>query len=244
MPNQPKSGNNIALLIDADNAIAAKIKFIITNLATHGVVNIRKAYGNWAKDELKSWAKVLHQYAIAPKQYFDLVSGKNATDMALLIDAMDILYTKQVNTFCLVTSDCDFTPLALRLREEGKQVIGFGLQKSPKPFVHACTQFVYLDKDVTAKPKQTQPTRTLGTVLKQDTQLMNLLRTAVKQNTGEDGWASLGQVGSYLSKQGTFYQRDHGYAKLIDLFKAIDRFEVENPKPPGRPRVQIRQKKS
>ncbi|WP_372721529.1 NYN domain-containing protein [Novipirellula sp.] len=261
MPNQPKPDNNIALLIDADNAVAAKIKFIISSLATRGIVNIRKAYGNWAKDELKSWAEVLHEYAIAPKQYFDMVRGKNATDMALLIDAMDILYTKQVNTFCLVTSDCDFTPLVLRLREEGKQVIGFGLQKAPKPFVRACTHFVFLDKNDTTKPKhtqskpnqpqpkqtkplQTQPTRTPDTTLKKNTKLMNLLRTAVKENTGEDGWASLGQVGSHLSKQGEFNQRDLGYAKLIDLFAAIDLFKVENRKQPGHPRVQLRQNKS
>ena len=115
------SSENIALLIDADNAPASRIEFIITELASHGVVNIRRAYGNWEKPELARWKEVLHDFAIQPIQHFDLVKGKNASDMALLIEAMDILYTKSVGTFCLVSSDCDFTPLALRLREEGRK---------------------------------------------------------------------------------------------------------------------------
>ena len=130
--NTPVSSKeNIALLIDADNAPAAKIDFIIAELATYGVVNIRRAYGNWKNQTLSGWEKILHEFAIQPVQHFDLVKGKNATDMAMLIDAMDLLYTKNVGTFCLVSSDCDFTPLVLRLRADGKQVIGFGGRMRP-----------------------------------------------------------------------------------------------------------------
>ena len=135
MPTQATPTDSIALLIDADNAPAARIDFIIAELATYGVVNIRRAYGNWQKPELSGWQKVLHDYAIQPIQHFDLVKGKNAADMALLIEAMDILYTKNVGTFCLVSSDCDFTPLVLRLRSDGKQVIGFGGKNAAAPFV-------------------------------------------------------------------------------------------------------------
>ena len=122
---KPTPSGSIALLIDADNAPAARVGFIIAELASYGVVNIRRAYGNWKKPTLAGWEKVLHEYAIQPIQHFDLVKGKNAADMALLVDAMDILYTKVVGTFSLVSSDCDFTPLVLRLRADGKQVIGF-----------------------------------------------------------------------------------------------------------------------
>ena len=135
IPSQETSSqNSIALLIDADNAPAAKIDFIISELAGHGVVSIRRAYGNWKKPTLAGWEKVFHEYAIQPMQAFDVVKGKNAADMALLIDAMDILYTKNVRTFCLVSSDCDFTPLIQRLRAEGKEVFGFGGVNTPEPF--------------------------------------------------------------------------------------------------------------
>lgn len=139
------------MLIDADNAPAPKIDFVIAELATYGVVNIRRAYGNWKKASLGGWEKVLHEYAIQPVQHFDIVKGKNASDMALLIEAMDILYTKSLGTFCLVSSDCDFTPLVLRLRADGKQVIGFGNSKAPAPFVASCTRFLYLDDASKAK---------------------------------------------------------------------------------------------
>ncbi len=221
----PSTHENIALLIDADNAPAAKIDFIIAELATHGVVSIRRAYGNWTKSSLSGWRDILHEYAIQPMQHFDLVKGKNATDMALLIEAMDILYTKNVGTFALVSSDCDFTPLILRLRAEGKQVIGFGGQKTPAPFVASCSRFLYLDEDKKSeevrKEKATDPTQ-----LKGDTKLMNLLRKAVEATADEDGWAALGPVGSHISNQGSFDPRNHGFSQLSGLFSAIDLFEV------------------
>lgn len=242
MHDKTSPNNSIALLIDADNAPAAKIEFIISELATYGIVNIRKAYGNWTKPALAGWIKVLHEYAIAPKQYFDLVKGKNATDMALLIDAMDILYTKDVSTFGLVSSDCDFTPLVLRLREDGKQVIGFGRQKSPEPFVLACSHFIYLDEDDTSKTPQKKKEISV-TTLKQNTKLMNTLRTAVKEAADEDGWASLGPVGSYISNQGPFNHRTYGFRKLSDMFEAIDLFDIKKSKQSGQASVRIRLRK-
>ena len=225
----PSNSESIALLIDADNAPAAKIEFIIAELATSGVVNIRRAYGNWKSEKLKGWADVLHEYAIQPVQQFDLVKGKNATDMAMLVEAMDMLYTKSVGTFCLVSSDCDFTPLVLRLRADGKQVIGFGGQKTPGPFVNSCSRFLYLDEDpkqeAVRKEKATNPKQ-----LKSDTKLINLLRMAVAATANEDGWAKLGAIGSHISNQGSFDQRNYGFSKLSDLFKAIDLFDMDSVK--------------
>lgn len=217
---------NIVLLIDADNAPSAKIDFIIAELAKTGVVNIRRAYGNWDSEKLKGWAALLHEYAIQPVQQFDLVKGKNATDMAMVIDALDILYTKQATTFCLVSSDCDFTPLARRLREDGKRVIGFGGQKTPESFVKSCSQFLYLDED----PRQEQERKQKAdpNKLKMDAALMNRLRVAVQACADEEGWAHLGGVGSHLSNQGPFDARNYGFSKLSELFKAIDRFEMKD----------------
>ena len=228
------SQNNIALLIDADNAPAAKIDFIIAELASYGVVNIRRAYGNWKKPELAAWEKVLHEYAIQPIQHFDLVKGKNGSDMALLIEALDILYTKDVGTFCLVSSDCDFTPLVLRLRADGKQVIGFGEKKSAEPFVASCTRFLYLNENLSAKASTAAGPKERAKCLKHDATLMNILRNAVEANAGDEGWAALGGVGNHISNQGSFDSRNYGFSKLSDLFNAIDFFELKkNPGPSG-----------
>jgi uncharacterized protein (TIGR00288 family) len=221
----PSIHENIALLIDADNAPAVKIDFIIAELASYGVVNIRRAYGNWKKQGLSGWEKILHDYAIQPVQHFDLIKGKNASDMALLIDAMDLLYTKQIGTFCLVSSDCDFTPLILRLRADGKQVIGFGGKNAPSPFVNSCTRFLYLDDEKKA-PGTRSDKRPTGAELKRDSKLMNALRSAVEAFEDEDGWAPLDAVGSHISNQGSFDQRNYGFSKLSSLFGAIDIFEI------------------
>lgn len=232
---------SIALLIDADNAPSAKIAFIIAELAKYGVVNIRRAYGNWRSEELKGWADVLHEYAIQPVQQFDLVNGKNATDMAMLIDAMDLLYTKSVGTFCLVSSDCDFTPLIQRLRADGKRVIGFGGQKTPDPFVKSCSQFLYLDEDQkeeAARKQKADPKQ-----LKGDAQLMKRLRSAVETAADEDGWASLGEVGQHLSNQGPFDARNFGFEKKSQLFGAIDLFEMKQVKNGAQTIYWVRDKK-
>ena len=231
----------IALLIDADNPPAAKIDFIIAELASYGVVNIRRAYGNWKKRSLVGWEEVLHEFAIQPVQHFDIVKGKNATDMGLTIDAMDILYTKQTDTFCLVTSDSDFTPLALRLRAEGKQVIGFGGQKTPAPFVNSCTTFLFLDESTAAKASRTQAASEPNK-LKQDTKLLRTLRNAIQATADEEGWAPLGPVGSHISNQGPFDPRNFGFSKLSDLFEAIDLFEVRKQKQQQNIRIHVREK--
>lgn len=227
---------SIALLIDADNAPAAKIDFIISELASYGIVNIRRAYGNWKKDNLAGWEKVLHEHSIQPVQLFDLTKGKNATDMSLLIDTMDILYTKEVQIFSLVTSDCDFTPLCQRLRADGKRVIGFGSQKAPAPFVNSCSHFVFLDE---ATPKKQS-----ANTLKGNTKLMNALRSAVEAAQDEEGWARLGPVGSHFNNQSPFDHRTYGYTKLSDLFSAIDLFEMRTTKLNEQPFIEVRLKKS
>lgn len=232
MTDSPK--DNIALLIDADNSPSSKIDFIISELASLGVVNIRRAYGNWTKRALSGWIEVLHGYAIQPMQSFDLVKGKNATDMSLQIDAMDILYTKDIQTFCLVSSDSDFTPLIQRLRADGKKVIGFGNHKTPEPFIASCTHFLYLDEEVGSGTKPNKATVKTSSVpvrqLKGNTKLMNTLRSAVKAAADDEGWASLGPVGSHITNQGPFDHRTYGFKKLSDLFSAIDLFEVRGEK--------------
>lgn len=242
MSKPETASDSIALLIDADNAPAARIDFIIAELASYGIVNIRRAYGNWQKTELAGWQKVLHEYAIQPVQHFDIVKGKNASDMALLIDAMDILYTKTIGTFCLVSSDCDFTPLVLRLRADGKQVIGFGGKNAAAPFVASCSRFLYLDD---AKPTAASPARPKPSAneLKQDTKLINVLRNGIDANADAEGWAALGPVGSHIMNQGSFDARNYGFPKLGDLFAAIDLFELKKTQTAsGNTAVQVRRR--
>ena len=227
--------NSIALLIDADNAPAGKIEFILSELAGHGVVNIRRAYGNWTKSDLGGWIRVLHENSIQPMQSFDLVKGKNATDMALVIDAMDLLYTKKLNTFCLVSSDSDFTPLIQRLRADGKEVFGFGEQKTPEPFIAACTRFIYLEEPKPAKPAATKgnsantPLQT-GQKLKNNTKLITTLRNAVGASADEEGWANLSNITNRINNESSIDHRTYGFKKLVDLFDAIDLFEVKREK--------------
>ncbi|PHX03527.1 NYN domain-containing protein [Vibrio splendidus] len=213
----------IGLFIDADNAPAKKIDKILSELARYGVVNIRKAYGNWKNQNLKAWEDVLHEYAIQPIQQFDLTKGKNATDMALVIDVMDVLYTKDIDVICLVSSDCDFTPLVTRTLADGKTVIGFGERKAPSPFVNSCSKFLYLDDD----PKEARHPVVKDKQLHRDTRLMNLLRQAVEATEEENGWASLGPIGNHISNHASFDQRNYGFKKLSDLFVAIDLFEMK-----------------
>lgn len=226
--------NNIGLLIDADNSPASKIEDVLDELAKFGVINIRRAYGNWKSTSLAGWEAVLHEYAIQPIQQFAYSKGKNATDMALAIDAMDLLYTKHLTGVALVSSDSDFTPLVMRLRANGLQVYGFGEEKTPSPFVNACSRFLYLEK-LGATPPDSQPAngkatpsaRKTGKELKSDTKLMTLLRNAVASAADDNGWAHLGAVGSHINKQASFDQRNYGFAKLGDLFAEIDLFTTE-----------------
>ncbi|MDM4770613.1 NYN domain-containing protein [Solimonas sp. SE-A11] len=223
----------IALLIDADNAPAAKIDVILAELAKYGVANIRRAYGNWTKPGLKKWADQLHEYAIRPVQQFDLTKGKNATDVSIVIDAMDLLYTSQLQAFAIVSSDCDFTPLVMRIRERGLEVYGFGEKKTPEPFVAACSKFLYLenlgeDSNVAdADAPKAVPAKKNTTQLRQDNKLVALLRNAVEAAAGDDGWAHQGRAGSVLKNQGSFDPRNYGYRYLGDLIEASGLFDLE-----------------
>ena len=218
-----KDKEKIALFIDADNAPASKIDIILSELARYGVVNIRRAYGNWKNPCIKPWEDVLHDFAIQPIQQFDLTKGKNATDIALVIDAMDILYTKDVDTICLVSSDCDFTPLVTRALADGKLVIGFGERKAPSAFVNSCSKFLYLD-EIEAEEKVVNK-KELS--IKCDTKLMNMLRQAVESAEEDDGWAALRAVGTHIANHASFDPRNYGFKKLSDLFLAIDLFELK-----------------
>lgn len=225
-----RTEDKIALLIDADNAPAAKIDVILSELAKYGIANVRRAYGNWKSSKLKSWEEVLHEYAILPVQQFDYTRGKNATDMAMVIDAMDLLYTQNLNAFSLVSSDCDFTPLVMRILTHGLKVYGFGEQKTPIPFVNACSTFLYLESlsqnDAENSTKPTPDVKRSTNELKQDTKLVSLIRNAIENNQDENGWADLGVVGGHISKQLPFDSRNYGYSKLLDLIEAIDLFEI------------------
>ena len=213
----------IALFIDVDNAPANKFEGILTEVAKYGVVTIRRAYGNWKSSTLKPWEEILHEYAIQPIQQFDMVKGKNASDIALVIDAMDVLYTKAIDVMCFVSSDCDFTPMVTRALSEGKVVFGFGERKAPMPFVNACSKFLYLDEE--AKPNgNTQPKQKN---IKSDTKLINLLRQAIDATEEDNGWAALGPVGAHISNKTSFDTRNYGYKNLSSLFKAIDLFELK-----------------
>nr|WP_240342136.1 NYN domain-containing protein [Pectobacterium brasiliense] len=218
-----KDKEKIAVFIDADNAPAKKIDKVLSELARYGVVNIRKAYGNWKNQNLKAWEDVLHEFAIQPIQQFDLTKGKNATDMALAIDVMDVLYTKNVDVICLVSSDCDFTPLVTRALADGKFVIGFGERKAPVAFVNSCSRFLYLDDEIGIE----QPIQKQSRNIKSDTKLINLLRQAIEAVEDEEGWAMLGPIGTHISNHASFDQRNYGFKKLSDIFMAIDLFEMK-----------------
>ena len=232
----------IALLIDADNAPASKIEEVLAEVARHGVANVRRAYGNWKSPSLKGWEAVLHEYAIRPIQQFAYSRGKNASDMAMVIDAMDLLYARNLDGFAIVSSDADFTPLVMRLLTDGVKVYGFGEKKTPDPFVNACSKFTYLEalgqahvsapeahdeSSVVAGDSSEARPRKTGAEMRSDTRLVNLLRRAVASAEGEDGWSHLGPVGSQIGNQASFDPRNYGYGKLSDLLAAIGLFEMK-----------------
>jgi uncharacterized protein (TIGR00288 family) len=225
----PDVERRIALLIDAENAPAAKIDVILAEVARHGSANVRRAYGNWAGSHLKAWESTLHTYAIRPIQQFAYSRGKNASDMAMTIDAMDLLYDRTLDAFAVVSSDADFTPLVMRIQTEGLRVYGFGEKKTPTPFVNACSQFTYLEG--LGQPAESTGTASLQPTdskkLRADTRLVQMLRNATEAATGDDGWATLAQVGSQIGNQASFDPRNYGYRKLVDLVEATGLFDVQ-----------------
>jgi uncharacterized protein (TIGR00288 family) len=241
----------VALLIDADNAPASKIDLILNELSTFGETNIRRAYGNWKKAELKGWEDALHEHAIRPMQQFDYSKGKNASDMAMVIDALELLYTDQPDAFGIVSSDADFTPLVMHLRAKGAAVYGFGARKTPEPFVNACSRFLFLDKlsetsaetegEAGAESAPTQPLRVPTAQLRQDAKLVMLLRNAVQAAADDEGWARVGAVGSQIANQASFDSRNYGYATLTKLLAATQLFEIADE---GKSSVMVRDKKA
>jgi uncharacterized protein (TIGR00288 family) len=213
----------IALFIDADNAPAAKIGIILSELASYGVVNIRRAYANWTKPCVKPWEEVLNEFAIQPIQQFDFTKGKNATDIALVIDAMDTPYTKDIDSLCLVSSDCDFTPLVTRARADGKFVIGFGESKAPRAFINSCSTFLFLDDE----PTENKITSKRNQCIKPKIGVIRILRKAINAAKKENGWAHLGPVGQHISNHASFDQKKYGFKKISDLFASIDVFEMK-----------------
>jgi len=197
------------------------------------MVNVRHAHGDWNNPSLSGWMGKLHPYAIRPMQQFAYTKGKNATDSAMIIDAMDLLYSGNVDAFALMTSDSDFTPLVLRILESGMPVYGFGEKKTPQPFVDSCSPFIYTENLISEeKADKKGETSVLKKrdkkSLRSDTSLVHLLRTAVEQKAEDDGWAHLGQVGSYISNNNSsFSSINYGYKKLGDLIKASELFAIE-----------------
>jgi len=230
-----ENADRLAVLIDADNAQAAIVEGLLAEVAKYGTAHVKRAYGDWTGTSLRSWKAQLLDQSIQPIQQFAYTTGKNATDAAMVIDAMDLLYSDRFDGFCLVSSDSDFTRLAARIRESGLTVYGFGERKTPKPFVAACDKFIYIenlayDQDpatpAAASLKAAPPTP--AAKLKQDTSLVNLLRNAVDAASDEDGWAALGNVGQIITKQRPeFDSRNYGYSKLSELIAATSLFVLD-----------------
>lgn len=225
-----ESTNKLAVLIDADNAQPAIIEGLLAEIAKYGTANVKRIYGDWTSTKLRGWKEHLLQHSLQPIQQFGYTTGKNATDSAMIIDAMDLLYTAKFDGFCIVSSDSDFTKLAARIREAGLVVYGFGEQKTPDPFVAACDKFIYTEVLRSEGEPETGPAirRMKTNELKQDTKLVNLVRNAIEASSDESGWAHLGQVGSYIAKQSPeFDPRNYGYRKLGELVRAIKLFQIE-----------------
>ncbi len=290
----PEPQPRIALLIDADNAPAEMIDEILTELSTFGVIDIRRAYGNWTKHSLSGWQRKLLDFALRPMQQFDYSKHKNATDMAMTVDAMELLYTERPDAFGIVSSDADFTPLVMHLRSKGAAVYGFGMAQTPQPFVNACSRFLYLEalgegstgngQDASheadraavapvaaavaatpqppngagrekapgaapavpeavaeAQPQAPRPCLRVPTQeLRQDTRLLNLLRSAVNATQDESGWAHVGAVGAQIGNKASFDARNYGYATLTKLLAATQAFEMRDE---GTSRVAVRDKR-
>ena len=223
-----ESASKLAVLIDADNAQPSLIEALLAEIAKYGTAHVKRAYGDWTDNHLKSWKDELLKQSVQPMQQFGYTRGKNSTDSALIIDAMDLLYSGRLDGFCIVSSDSDFTRLAGRIRESGLIVYGFGERKTPEPFVAACDKFIYVE-NLAGKPDEPAPQKPRSAAqLKQDSGLVNLLRNAVDAASDEDGWATLGAVGSIINKQRPdFDARSYGYGKLSDLVAATTLFEIE-----------------
>ena len=222
------TNQKLAVLIDADNAQASVIQELLAEVSRYGTATIKRAYGDWTTTNLKGWKEVLHKMAIQPIQQFSYTSGKNSTDASLIIDAMDVLHDDTVDGFCLVSSDSDFTRLATRIREEGKVVYGFGERKTPEPFVAACDKFIYTEiLRVEPAPEKDAP-KVEPVAVADVRKLQPLIIAAIDANAREDGWASLGGVGSHIGKiNPAFDARNYGFKKLSELVRSLNYLEIK-----------------
>ncbi len=223
----------LAVLIDADNAQAAIVDGLLGEIAQYGIASVKRIYGDWTDNRLKGWKTALLEHGINPVQQFAYTTGKNATDSALIIDAMDLLYTEKLDGFCIVSSDSDFTRLASRIREAGLKVYGFGEKKTPKAFMSACDKFIYTEilrkTDDVSEPKQK---RTAPKKQPLDLRLLNTLRHVVDDTADEAGWSHLGSVGqNILNKSPEFDPRNYGFKKLRDLLEESKLFEFKDVDP-------------
>lgn len=224
---------NLAVLIDGDNIPSAYVKEMMEEIAKYGNPTIKRIYGDWTNPRLGKWKSILLENAITPIQQYGYTQGKNATDSAMIIDAMDILYSGKVNGFCIVSSDSDFTRLATRLREAGMQVFGIGEKKTPNPFIVACDKFIYIEILKTRSEEDTadtdqKKTKSKSSVDKITAKDLRLISSTIDDVADDDGWAFLGDVGSLLQKkQPNFDSRNYGFQKLTPLFQSINAIDVE-----------------
>jgi uncharacterized LabA/DUF88 family protein len=225
-----RKAERLAVLIDADNAQPTIVEGLLAEIAKYGTASAKRIYGDWTLPALNGWKKVLLDHSIQPMQQFGYTKGKNSTDSAMIIDAMDLLYSGNFDGFCIVSSDSDFTRLASRIREAGLTVYGFGEKKTPDAFVSACDKFIRTEvlRAGAEQSGNTSIKQVPSSKLKQDTKLINLLRGAIDASSDEDGWAQLGTVGSNVAKQSPdFDARNYGYSKLKSLVNAMQLFEVK-----------------
>jgi uncharacterized LabA/DUF88 family protein len=246
MTPEPRSPR-LAVLIDADNASARIADGLFEEIAKFGEASVRRIYGDFASGRSKAWIDILARHAIIPQQQFAYTTGKNASDITLVIDAMDLLHTGHIDGFCLVSSDSDFTRLASRIREQGLQVYGFGEQKTPESFRQACHRFIYTENliPVPVVPGEAgeQSTTSTTKALEPLANAATILKRVVTQMESEDGWVPLGHVGNQLAKVAPdFDPRTYGFRKLGDLVEKTNAFDVERPKG-GTMRVRIREPK-
>lgn len=238
----------LAVVIDADNAQPSAAKPLLAEVTKYGTTFVRRAYGDWTGTELRGWKEQLLTHSIQPIQQFAYTQGKNATDSAMIIDAMDLLYNNRLDGFCIVSSDSDFTRLASRIRESGLVVYGFGERKTPKPFVSACDKFIYVENILKHEQLAIPPVPTAAAAStsathvslrsgshpteKIDARLENQLRSAVEASSDEEGWASLTKVGALITKQHSdFDPRTYGYTKLKDVVVATGLFDTDWKRP-------------
>ena len=220
--------NRLAILIDADNSQPKIIEGLLGEIASHGVASVKRIYGDWTSPQLGGWKKVLLEYGIQPIQQFAYTQGKNSTDSAMIIDAMDLLYTRNFDGFCIVTSDSDFTRLASRIRENGLFVYGFGEKKTPKAFMGACDKFIYAENLRSDYIDELQTKKTRYKVIKQDRKIVALMRAVVEDLADESGWSYLATIGNIIvNRSPDFDPRNYGFKKLSELLKSTGEFEFK-----------------